>query len=113
MFVVAIHPESRAVVLGPREALLGRGLVAREMNWLLESVPAVGDRVAVQIRHRSAAVPATILRLEGEEIELALEAPVSAIAPGQSLVLYEGERVLGGGVIERQAGRRMPLPLAG
>lgn len=112
MFVVAIHPESRAVVLGPRAALLGRGLVAREMNWLGEPAPRVGDRVAVQIRHRSAAVPAEIIRLAGDEAELALEAPVSAIAPGQSLVVYDGERVLGGGVIERQAGMRMPLPIA-
>ena len=112
MFVVAIRPESRTVVLGPREALLGRGLVAREMNWLVAPAPAVGARAAVQIRHRSAAVAAEIIRLDGAEIELALDAPVSAIAPGQSLVLYDGEMVLGGGVIERQAGLRMALPIA-
>ena len=112
MFVVAIHPQSRAVVLGPRSALLGRGLVAREMNWLVAPAPRVGDRVAVQIRHRAAAVPAEVIRLEGEEIELALDQPVAAIAPGQSLVLYDGDAVLGGGVIERQAGTRMPLPIA-
>ena len=46
---------------------------------------------------------AEIVRMEGDEIELALDEPVSAISPGQSLVLYSGERVLGGGVIE--AGR--------
>ena len=41
------------------------------------------------------------MRLDGDEIELALDEPVSAITPGQSLVLYDGERVLGGGLIER------------
>ncbi|MCU0625443.1 MAG: tRNA 2-thiouridine(34) synthase MnmA [Gemmatimonadaceae bacterium] len=67
MFVIAIHPDTRAVVLGPRDALLGRGIVALGMNWLLE---------------------------------VALEQPLPAIAPGQSLVCYDGTRVLGGGVIE-------------
>lgn len=112
MFVVAIHPDTRAVVLGPRDALLGRGLVAREMNWLVAAPPAVGGRVAVQIRHRAPAVAAEILRADGAEIELALDAPVSAIAPGQSLVLYDRDVVLGGGVIERQAGGRRALPVA-
>ena len=52
-----------------------------------------------------------IPRLETNEIELALDEPVSAIAPGQSLVLYDGDRVLGGGLIERAAGQRSPLPV--
>jgi tRNA-specific 2-thiouridylase len=60
--------------------------------------------VSVQIRHHAAPAAAEIVRVEGEEIELALDEPVSAITPGQSVVLYCGERVLGGGVIE--AGRR-------
>jgi tRNA-specific 2-thiouridylase len=111
MFVIEIRPEARAVVLGPRTALLGRGVVAREMNWLVSPAPGVGDRVAVQIRHRSAAASAEIIRVEGEEIELALDEPLSAIAPGQSLVVYDGDRVLGGGVIERQAGVRQALPV--
>ena len=72
----------------------------------------LGSRVAVQVRHRSRAVPAEIVRLDGDEIELALEAPVSAITPGQSLVLYDGDRVLGGGIIEHGgAAARMALPV--
>jgi len=50
------------------------------------------------------------VRVEGQEIELALDQPVSAISPGQSLVIYSGERVLGGGVIE--AGRGVGAPRA-
>jgi tRNA-specific 2-thiouridylase len=110
MYVVAIRPSDRAVVIGPRDALLGRGVVAREMNWLVDPLP-VGSRVAVQVRHRAQAVAAEIVRLDSNEIELALEAPVSAITPGQSLVLYDGDRVLGGGIIERggQAVRTLPV----
>lgn len=114
MFVVGIRPETRAVVLGAREALLGRGLVARGVRWMSPAPLGVGARVSVQHRHRAAPVSAEIVRVEGDEIELALEAPLSAITPGQSMVLYEGERVLGGGFIEagsREGGRRVGLPV--
>lgn len=117
MYVVAIRPAERAVVIGPREELLGRGVIAREVNWLVDAPPAVGARVEVQVRHRAAPVAAEIVRRDGGEIELALDEPVAAIAPGQSLVLYDGERVLGGGFIEAAAreGRggaaRSPLPV--
>jgi tRNA-specific 2-thiouridylase len=113
MFVVAIRPADRAVVVGPREELLGQGLVAREVNWLTSSaqLTAGSGQLAVQIRHRAAPAPATLIRNDGDEIELALDAPVAAITPGQSVVLYEGERVLGGGIIETARGARTSLPV--
>jgi tRNA-specific 2-thiouridylase len=111
MYVVGIRPADRAVVIGPRNALLGRGVVASEMNWLVDALP-VGSPVQVQVRHRGTPTPAEIVRTQGGEIELALEEPVAAITPGQSLVLYDGERVLGGGFIERGgAAARMTLPV--
>ncbi len=100
MFVVEIIASERAVVIGPREALLGRGLVARELNWLA-AVPTIGARVQVQVRNRARAVSATVVRLEDDSIELGLEEAVAAISPGQSLVVFDGLHVLGGGVIER------------
>ena len=114
MFVVEIQPQSRTVVIGPRDALLGRGLVAREINWLVAEPPRVGDRVLAQVRHRSKPAPAEVLRIEGDEIELALDEPLSAITPGQSLVLYDAaapERVLGGGIIETSSKSRPSLPI--
>ena len=113
MFVVAIEPETRAVVLGPREALLGRGLIARGVRWMSSEPRGVGDGVWVQHRHRATPVPAEIVRVDGDEIELALDAPLSAITPGQSMVLYDGDRVLGGGFIEsgRRVGMRAALPV--
>ncbi|MFN8573363.1 MAG: tRNA 2-thiouridine(34) synthase MnmA [Gemmatimonadaceae bacterium] len=110
MFVVAIRPADRAVVIGPRDALLGRGVIARELNWLT-TAPTVGATVAVQVRHRAPTVPAEVLRIDAEEIEVALQEPVAAITPGQSIVMYEGSRVLGGGVIERATGQRIALPV--
>jgi tRNA-specific 2-thiouridylase len=108
MFVVAIRPADRAVVIGPREELLGRGVIARSMNWLVDA-PPVGTHVEIQIRHRASPAHAEIVRLDDAEIELALDEPVAAITPGQSLVVYQGDRVLGGGLIER--GTRATLPI--
>ncbi len=108
MFVIDIRPRDRAVVIGPRDELLGRGIVAREINWLVDT-PAVGTRLQVQVRHRASPAQAEIVRLDNDEIEIALDEPVAAITPGQSLVMYDGERVLGGGLIER--GRRVGLPV--
>lgn len=118
MFVVDIIASERAVVIGPREALLGRGLEARELNWLSEP-PVVGSHVQVQVRNRARAVPATVVRIDSRAIELALEEAVSAITPGQSLVLFNDAHVLGGGVIESRIGsandapssRRSSLPI--
>ena len=108
MFVVALRPEDRAVVIGPREALLGRGLVAREVNWLVSTPPAPGDAIEVRIRHRAPTVPGHVVHRDGEAIEVALAAPVHAISPGQSVVFYSGDFVLGGGVI---AASRRVLPV--
>jgi tRNA-uridine 2-sulfurtransferase len=82
------------------------------VNWLTDT-PSIGARVAIQVRHRAAAAAAEIVRLEADSIELALDEPVAAITPGQSLVIYDEERVLGGGIIERAAreGRRRGLPV--
>jgi tRNA-specific 2-thiouridylase len=117
MFVVDIQPDTRTVIIGPREALLGRGVEARELNWLVDP-PAVGSQVSVQIRHRSSPVLATIVERTNDAIELALAEPASAITPGQSVVLYDGDVVLGGGVIERAhrgattvASKRASLPI--
>src|SRR3954467_2982064 len=60
MYVVDIRPDERAVVIGPRNELLGRGIVARELNWLGDA-PALGAHVLVQVRHRSTAAAAEIV----------------------------------------------------
>ena len=100
LFVVAIRPDTREVVVGPREALAGLEVAARELNWLVAPAPAVGDRVQVRVRHRAPLVPGRIAQVTGDAVRVELEAPQFAIAPGQSVVLYDGERVLGGGVID-------------
>jgi tRNA-specific 2-thiouridylase len=110
MYVVDIRPNERAVVIGPRAELLGRGVIARELNWLGEP-PALGANVLVQIRHRATPAAAEVVRVAPDEIELALDEPVAAITPGQSLVLYDDTRVVGGGIIEAARRTRPALPI--
>jgi tRNA-uridine 2-sulfurtransferase len=98
-YVVAIRPETREVVVGSADELAGHRVRLDEVNWLATPL-AEGDHCFAQLRYRARAVPATVLERTGDAIELALETPVRAIAPGQSGVLYgDGGLVLGGGVI--------------
>jgi tRNA-specific 2-thiouridylase len=100
MYVVAIHPERREVVIGPEEALAGHRLELGEVNWLAAPL-TVGDRCAVQIRYRAAGIPATVTAQSDDGLSLLLASPARAISPGQSGVLYDADdRVLGGGVIQ-------------
>jgi len=98
-YVVGIRPERREVVVGSADELAGHRIRLEELNWL---VPALepGDTCQVQIRYRARAVPATVVERQIDSLTLALAAPVRAITPGQSGVVYGArDRVLGGGVI--------------
>jgi tRNA-uridine 2-sulfurtransferase len=98
-YVVAIHPERCEVVVGGAEDLAGHTVVLEEVNWLADPLEP-GDRCEVQIRYRARGAPAVVLERGVGGLTLRLEAPVRAITPGQSGVLYDGDqRVLGGGVI--------------
>jgi tRNA-uridine 2-sulfurtransferase len=99
LYVVAIRPETREVVVGSGAELFGHEVSLAEVNWLVNPL-LPGDAVWVQCRYRARAVPGTIAALGDGRIALRLAEPVRAIAPGQSGVLYDAEhRLLGGGVI--------------
>jgi tRNA-specific 2-thiouridylase len=97
--VVAIRPERREVVVGSADDLQGHRVRLEELNWLADPL-APGDPCLVQVRHRAAAVPATVAAAGPGMLDLVLSVPVRAVTPGQSGVLYAADdRVLGGGVI--------------
>ncbi len=99
LYVTHIEPEGQRVVVGPRAALARSTVVLRDINWLGEDVPPEGLRVRARLRSAQAPVPATFaLTSDGGGI-LTLDAPVFGIAPGQAGVLYDNDRVLGGGWI--------------
>jgi tRNA-specific 2-thiouridylase len=99
MFVLEVRPTTKEVVVGTREELLADEVVVGEPNWH-GPPPLVGDRLLAQLRHRSPPVGATVEEV-GDVVVLALDEPRAAITPGQSAVLFEGERLLGGGRIVR------------
>jgi tRNA-specific 2-thiouridylase len=101
MFVVGIEPEERAVIIGTADELLGHRVVLEDVNWLVERPLAEGDACQVQVRYRAQAAPARVTQAtaDGQTLVLDLAEPVRAITPGQSGVLYDGDRVLGGGII--------------
>ena len=100
LYVVAIRPETREVVVGTGVELFGHEVSLAEVNWLVEP-PAVGDAVWVQCRYRARAVPGTIAANGNGRVSLRLAEPIRAITPGQSGVLYDADdRVLGGGIID-------------
>lgn len=105
-FVVEIRAEERQVVVGPREALFADNLGVDELNWLVPEPPTEGTLVSVQLRYRAPAVSAVIAGIDAESLDLDLVEPHAAVTPGQSAVLFQGDRVLGGGRI--QGGSSIP-----
>ncbi len=100
MYVVAIEPKERAVIIGTADELYGHDLVLDDVNWLAGPL-ATGDLCEIQIRYRARAIPARICDRDIDTGQLALDLaePARAITGGQSGVLYQGDWVLGGGVI--------------
>jgi tRNA-uridine 2-sulfurtransferase len=86
-------------VVGPRTALERTVLTASGVNWIVEEPPA-SLAVTAQIRHRHRAAAATVRVLGDARVELVFETPQVAVTPGQALVFYDGDRVVGGGWIE-------------
>jgi tRNA-specific 2-thiouridylase len=102
-YVVRLEPATRRVVVGPKAALGVSRIALRELNWLGEApIPDEGLAVEVKLRSASPAAPARVFATEtGAEIRL--DEPQHGVSPGQAGVLYQGDRVLGGGWIARAA----------
>jgi tRNA-specific 2-thiouridylase len=99
MYVAAIDPTAKVVTLGPREALLRRRLVGTDAKWLVDPPEGV-FRAETQVRYRHAAAWAIVSLLEGGDVEVVFDEPQWAITPGQAVVFYNGDIVVGGAWID-------------
>jgi tRNA-specific 2-thiouridylase len=99
-FVIRIEPETHRVVLGTHDELACSDLEADRLSWLIDDVPETFECLA-QIRYQHTASVARIERLAADQIRVRFAEPQFGVAPGQALVLYEGDRVLGGGWIRQ------------
>lgn len=95
LHVLSIDAEEKTIVVGEKEDLLKRGLIAGKAAWP-SGQPAEPVRALARIRYRSPGVVSTITPRDDNTVEVRFDEPVSAVAPGQAVVFYAGEEVLGG-----------------
>jgi tRNA-specific 2-thiouridylase len=100
LYVVEIDAAHETVTVGPRAALERRTVMASSVNWIAGPPPPGEIRVTAQIRHKHPEAAACARALEGERVSLEFDVPQCAVAPGQALVMYDGDRVVGGGWID-------------
>jgi tRNA-specific 2-thiouridylase len=99
MYVLALRPSERQVVVGPKAALERTMLRASGVNWMIDR-PSSPIRAAAQIRHRHQPAPAAIQSIDDGRAEIVFDAPQIAITPGQAVVFYDEDLVVGGGWID-------------
>jgi len=98
-FVVRIEPTTRRVVIGRHDELGRTELTAQRTNWLVD-LPAGSFRCQAKIRYNAEPRPATATVLPDQRLHVRFDEPRFGVAPGQAVVCYDGDRVLGGGWIE-------------
>lgn len=98
LYISAINAETNEIELALWEELFKTEVIARDFNWLCD-VPAEPVRASVRVRHTKWENPACTAYTEGDRVRIICDEPVRAPARGQSAVLYDGDRVLGGGFI--------------
>ena len=102
-YVLRVIPERREVVVGDAEELRAGAIEVVDLRRF-EGLPERGElRAEVQIRHRSQPSPATVT-VDGARAHVRFDTAVRAVAPGQAAVIYDGDRVLGGGWIASGGG---------
>ena len=100
LYVIRLDPEKNQVVLGPSEALFRRDVAVRDFHWISGEAPAGPVEGQAKLRYRQKAAPVTAFPQDDGSVLLLFAEPQRAPTPGQSAVLYQGDEVLGGGIIE-------------
>jgi tRNA-uridine 2-sulfurtransferase len=100
LYVLKIEAESGRVTVGPRSALDQTTLIASAVNWISIDQPTGWVAVSAQIRHRHRAAAGRVRALDTGRAEFVFDTPQPAITPGQAVVFYDGDLVVGGGWIE-------------
>ena len=99
LYVIRLDKDENRVVVGPQDALYSDILTAVDVNWISGSPPAVNTPVTARVRYHAPRAEAA-LTLTDNGVKVIFKQPQMAIAPGQSVVFYSGDEVLGGGIIK-------------
>ncbi len=100
LYVVGIDAGAQTVTVGPRAALERTSLRASGVNWIAGAPPPASTKCTAQIRYRHREAAASLTPGPDLTVEVTFDQPQHAVAPGQAVVFYDGERVLGGGWID-------------
>ena len=101
LFVVDVDADENRVVVGPHRELMATALLADELTWVSGDPPSPGAAVQARIRYRGVPSPATV-EIEDRVATVRFEEPQRAVTPGQAVVFYDGDCVLGGGTIVKR-----------
>jgi tRNA-specific 2-thiouridylase len=99
LYVLGKNPVTNALIIGTQEELGSRELIAREVNWLSGEVPKEPFRAEVKIRYTAKEAEALVISLEGDQVRVRFDAPQRDITAGQAAVFFQGDVLLGGGII--------------
>lgn len=101
LYILEIDPLTQRVIVGPARGLYRSRLIARDLSWIAIDPPSDPFKVMVRIRYRHKEAEAVINPLADGRVMVSFQNPQRAITPGQAVVFYKGEEVLGGGWIEK------------
>ena len=101
LYVVGLDAARNRVIVGDRSSVSQLECTVQRVNWVGIAAPGTPIRAEVQVRYRSPAVPVTVIPLDGDRVKLVFDEPQFSITAGQAAVWYDGDVVLGGGVIEK------------
>jgi tRNA-specific 2-thiouridylase len=101
IFVVELIPDKNLVVLGDETEVFSRELIASDVNLILYDKLTAPIRVKAKIRYSAREADCTVEPLEGNKLRVVFDEPQRAITPGQAVVLYDEDYVVGGGTIEK------------
>ncbi len=101
LYVTDINPESNAIIVGSKEELYHDELIASGLNWIAIEKLQQPANVKTKIRYRHQEAEAVIAPLDEDKVYIRFKEPQMAITPGQAVVFYDDDTVIGGGIIER------------
>ncbi|MFQ4143105.1 tRNA 2-thiouridine(34) synthase MnmA [Chlorogloeopsis sp. ULAP02] len=101
LYVIALDAVNNKVIVGDRTKATQPECMVHRVNWISIAEPTSPIRAEVQVRYRSYPVPVTVIPLEDSRVRIVFDEPQFSVTPGQAAVWYEGEKVLGGGIIEQ------------
>lgn len=101
LYVKEVRPADNTVVLSDNQSLFARALTARQVNWIACGTPGAPLHLRAKIRYRMTEQPCTVEQTGPDQVRVVFDQPQRAVTPGQAVVFYDGDTVVGGAAIEK------------